>query len=331
MTLAGNSIVVDWRTGAISNASSVERVGLTAMSIAARALAPLNSRGISYVAKLVSKALPSQKDICLVLDEDLEFAFPYGDAYWSRLLKPLSLYEEEIEALLLTFSDLDYAFIDCGANYGYWSAKVTSRRFGNRQTAAVELDPVNFERLCENAVLNDNRFICINRAVFDKDGEVLNFFGRKHEARSLVDQQVSGHVLGDVETITLDKILEEAGLEDHSTIVLKLDVEGSEIEALKGASNLLQKDVLIIYEDHGADRSHSVSKYLSEECGMRLFGYNADRFFELGAVLELDGLKRDRRKGYDFFATQSRFWMDRLAGLVAGQAQTGDGSVAIAQ
>ncbi|MEP3046387.1 MAG: FkbM family methyltransferase [Hyphomicrobiales bacterium] len=322
MTQTSTHISVDWLSGTQQNATVVERLGLLAMSTAARVLARYDGLGMSYVAQLFSILFPSDRTVCLEIDEDLIFCFPYGDKYWSMLLKPGHIYEEEVEDFLLAMRDVDYVFIDCGANFGYWSAKVSSERFGSRPTIAVELDPSNFKRLLANSALNGDRYRCMNLAVFDKDGETLHFYGKKHEARTVERNIGATESLGEVSSATLDHIVATTEAKAHNTIVLKLDIEGVEIKALKGAQSLLEKDVLVIYEDHGNDPNHAVSRYLSEDCGMRLFAQNDNQFFELGNVGELNRLKTNRRKGYDFFATQSHFWLDRIAGLVDDRQST---------
>ncbi|MEP1930728.1 MAG: FkbM family methyltransferase [Roseibium sp.] len=331
MTQTSPHISVNWLNGAQQNATAVERVGLLAMSTAARVLARFDGLGMSYVAQLFSALFPSNRTVCLEIDEDLTFCFPYGDQYWSILLKPGHVYEEEVEDFLLAMRDVDYIFFDCGANFGYWSGKVSSKRFGNRPAIAVELDPDNFSQLVTNSSQNGDRYKCLNLAVFDKDGETLHFYGKKHEARTVEQAIGATESLGEVASVTLDRIVETTGADKHNTIVLKLDIEGVEINALKGAQTLLEKDVLVIYEDHGNDPSHAVSRYLSENCGMRLFAHNDNQFFELDDVADLNRLKTNRRKGYDFFATQSHFWLDRIAGLVDDQQSTETPGRSVAQ
>src|SRR5213075_2031803 len=45
--------------------------------------------------------------------------------------------------------------------------------------------------------------------------------------------------------------LDDLGL--RGMIVIKLDVEGAEVDALRGAAALLEGDTLVSYEDHAAD------------------------------------------------------------------------------
>lgn len=323
MTVAANPISVDWHTGAATHAGPLEAVGLRIMRLAAGLLAPLDSFGFSYVASLVGKIFPSSRSVRLELDPDSSFTFPYGDRYWSRMLQPGSRYEEEIEDLLVALKSVDFAFVDCGANYGFWSVKVTSERFGQHPAVAIELDPGTFAGLQVNALENGGRFECMNRAVFDKDGEHLKVFGDKHEARTVAGTDAGAARGSSVLSSTLDRIVADAGFQNHSKIVLKLDVEGVEIKALQGAAELLEKDVLLIYEDHGSDPDHEISRFLSGNEAMHIFGYLKGRFFEIKDLADLNSLKTNRRKGYDFFATRSQFWLDQLAGLIAGQHGAG--------
>ncbi|WP_420414891.1 FkbM family methyltransferase [Roseibium sp.] len=326
MTVAANPISVDWHTGTATHAGPLEAAGLRIMRLAASLLAPLDSFGFSYVASLVGKIFPSDRSVRLQIDTDSSFTFPYGDRYWSRMLQPGSRYEEEIEDLLIALKSVDYAFVDCGANYGFWSVKVTSERFGQHPAVAIELDPDTFAGLQVNAGENGNRFDCLNRAVFDKDGEHLDIFGDKHEARTVAASDAGTARHGSVLSSTLDRIVADAGFQTHGKVVLKLDVEGVEIKALQGAAQLLEKDVLLIYEDHGSDRDHEISRYLTANEAMRVFGYLKGSFFEIEDLADLTSLKTNRRKGYDFFATRSQFWLDQLAGLIAGQSVSGPNS-----
>ena len=58
---------------------------------------------------------------------------------------------------------------------------------------------------------------------------------------------------------------------------------------------------------------------------MRLYYVENGRARELGDIRQLDSLKVSRRFGYDFFATRSPFWIERMDRLVAPPAATADG------
>ncbi len=204
------------------------------------------------------------------------------------------------------------AFVDCGANYGYWSALLSGERFGRRPTIAIEAAPDTYSWLARNAALNGGRFATLNRAVSSRSGETVRLYGAKHEARSISG---GGEPVAEMETIALDDLLDRPELAASESIVLKLDVEGAEKAALEGARRMLEREALLIYEEHGTDRSHALSAHLRDDLGMRLFAAEASRVRELGGLAELDSIKRSRRWGYDFFATRSHYWIARLQGL----------------
>ena len=74
--------------------------------------------------------LIDQREIVVTLGDDARFAFPFGDGYWSLLLDRSFVYEREIKRFLRSVADVDYGFIDGGANFGFWSVLASSWPFG---------------------------------------------------------------------------------------------------------------------------------------------------------------------------------------------------------
>ena len=104
------------------------------------------------------------------LNDDAQFAFPYGDGYWTLLLDRNYRYEADIELFFQGIADADYTLIDGGANYGYWSVLTTSKPFGAHRAIAIEPSSRNFARLTHNAKINGNRFKPMHRAIGEKAG-----------------------------------------------------------------------------------------------------------------------------------------------------------------
>ena len=251
--------------------------------------------------------------------DDEVFDFPYGDRYWSSILLRRRNYEKEIATVLSAFAEEPFVFIDCGANYGYWSVRVSGQSFGHHRVIAIEAAPDTCQWLQRNARSNGNRFVALNRAISAASGEMVTLYGDKHEARSIVEGE-GGPPIGTVETISLDKLLEREELATADRIILKLDVEGAEIAAMDGGKQMLDRDLLIAYEDHGGDRTHRVSAHFKDQLGMRLYYVENGRAHQLGDIRQLDSLKVSRRFAYDFFATRSPFWIERMDRLVARPA-----------
>ena len=314
MTPWAAPIEIDRRTGRVSGAGPVERCGLAIMTAAAAGLSRFDDLGFSHVARLVRGILPSRRSLRIAFAVDAAFEMPYGDGYWGVLLPRAAVYEADTEPLLRAIAGVEYAFVDCGANYGYWSVLVSSSAFGSHPAVAVEAAPDTYAWLVRNAEINGGRFAALNRAVAGRSGERLALYGGKHESRSLAGGD-GAEVLATVETLALDDLLAREELKGASAIVLKLDVEGVEVAALEGGQRMLERDLLIAYEDHGSDREHIVSRHLAEKLGMRLFAVAGGAVRPLGGAGELSAIKRNPRYGYNFFATRSPFWIAEMERL----------------
>ena len=304
-------IQYDFRSGAFAGTKLVDRTGLELMRLAASLTNPIEFVGFSIFAKLARSVFPSTRSIQAKLSDDTLFEFPYGDAYWGRLLDNSQTYTPNITGFLKSINSIDYAFIDCGANFGYMSALVSGRDYGSKPAIAIEADSNSFLLLKRNQQLNDLRFDILHNAVFSKSGEVVNMHGAKHEARSILPD--NGDISGTpVITLKLDELQSWYKNTNQPKLLLKLDVEGVEIEAIKGAVELIRNDTLIMFECHGNDPSHEVTRHFMEKLKMPTFFPNNAGCKRLERVEELNAIKRHRRIGYDLLATNAPFWLEKL-------------------
>jgi len=305
-------ILLDMATRSVSGATLRERMGIGAMRLAVRLFLKRGIRGVGYVLRGIATVLPSDRWVVAVFADDERFMFPYGDRYWCTLFDEDHVYSVTIEAFVAAARELDYVFIDCGANYGYWSVRTTCARAGRQVAVAIEASGETVRILKRNAALNGDRFAVHHRAIAETSGQKLPLYGSsKHEQRSLDQGESGGGVLEIVETLAIDDLgLAERG----KPLVLKLDVEGFEPQAMAGAARSLAGDALVIYEDHGRDRSHATSRFMQDQ-GLRLFQLvDGSAFAEIRSLAELDKVKVHATEGYDFLATRSPFWIDFLKG-----------------
>ncbi|MEP3277936.1 MAG: FkbM family methyltransferase [Stappiaceae bacterium] len=307
-------IQYEFHNGRISGAGVAERIGIGLMRSGAHVLAPFEFLGFSWISRIVRSVVRSNEKIQVRLFEDSVFEYPYGDGYWGVLLYNKQPYAPDVEPYLKSFADIDYAFIDCGANFGYMSVVVSSAEYGSKPAIAIEADPQNYEKTVRNSELNGSRYDCRHNAVFSESGKVVKLFGAKHEARTIVEE-AGGQGQFEVETLALNGLSGWLHQQGSPAVILKLDVEGVEIDALAGADEILAHDCLISYEEHGSDPSHEVSRHLKEKLGMRLFlgAENTLHIREIIDFADLDSIKSNARRGYDLFATNSAFWIDRLS------------------
>lgn len=266
-------------------------------------------RGMGIIHRLLSRVIPiSAMTIGVRLEEDSIFLMPASDSYWGSYLLEGKTYEPEVNHVLNGIANIDFTFLDAGANYGFWSVLISSRRFGNRPCLAIEASPVTFAFLETNRQANGCRFICINRAVFEISNEKMWLQeGYSHEDASAVRIRTRSSQISTVLSTTLDyAILYHFG---HlpERLVIKLDVEGAEQAAIKGAKQILSScDVLVIFECLGNDSECHNIKFMLE-AGFQLI-FVADDGTVSPVRTTRDGLevKTDAERGYNFLAVQPK-------------------------
>lgn len=287
---------------------------------------PARFKGLYRAAKHLGRMVPPGQRCWVEPEAGSRFCFDLSDPYWSRLLADGYVYEPEIEHMFRLFRDRGFLFLDCGANYGYWSVYATGRTVsgpearakggGCRAAVAVEAWGPNYARLEETAAANGCRFATLHRAVLDADGRSVEVGSDAphHASRSLALSAEAGEPEqgSRVDSIGLDSLLAiaernagPAAGADEPLVVVKLDVEGVEEQALRGAEAIWKRELLIIYEDHFKDGDHTSTRVLLESLGMSVFHVGDSG--EVSEVLEpraLDAIKTQRGRGYNFAAVR---------------------------
>jgi FkbM family methyltransferase len=312
--IAPPPIQFDRASGALEGANLWERTAALALVTGSKISSHFSHRGYNGCANLLRKTLP-ERNIAIKLNEDATFEFPYGDGYWSKLLNRSYSYEDELELLFRHSSDVDYTLLDCGANYGYWSVLVSSKPFGSHRAIAIEPSSQNFPKLANNAGINGNRFEVMKCAIGAARG-TARLSGTKHEAFSIAGDQSAGE---EVSVIALDNLLDDGKIAAGGKYLVKLDVEGAEIEAMKGGARLMQGDSVLLCEEHGNDAHHTVSRYILEQTPLKLIVYDprSNRLETVTELSILDRIKVSSHVGYNVFGTASAFWLDRINALNA--------------
>jgi FkbM family methyltransferase len=322
MQASAGDITIDCRTGAIAGATALEWLALKFIGLSARILEPVHRFGLSRIVRAVGYLVGSSKGMVFQLAEDSRMRTPFCDPYWTPLVVPNMLYRLNLTKIVEGFRDIDFGFIDGGANYGCWSILVSGWKGNAKPALAVEAASDTFGRLAENCSLNGNRFRILNRAISDRSGDTVLIYGDRHEARSILPDDASSAPVSECLTISLDDLLQDTALAGVSRFVVKLDIEGMETQAMQAASALLRKDAVFIYEDHGSDRTHHTTATVLEKIGLRVFWLGDGNAREISDPAGLDAIKASRRYGYDLAATRSPFWIEKLEAMVS-QRSTG--------
>jgi FkbM family methyltransferase len=263
------------------------------MQLSHLALAPVGYLGISRVHAAINQAMRPASDT-MILDHGARFSFPSGDYYWNRLLDASWHYEPEIDAFLRAASAVPFVFLDLGANFGYWSARVGSGLYGPHRSVAVEASAASFAVLERNTHALPQPVAVYHRAIDAVSGNKVVLYGDRHAGFS-IDQTwfgASDHQVNQVETISIDDLLAAESIDASLTpLLIKLDVEGVEERALAGAAQAIAGQVAFLIEDAEKNAVSQAVRHLCHDLGMSLFRYDRGSFHEIGSLEEVKVLK----------------------------------------
>lgn len=142
------------------------------------------------------------------------------------------------EVLLDVLKD-GMTIIELGANIGYFTMQ-EARQVKLKRIVAIEPNPVNFELLNQNVALNNcDNVDTFNIGISDID-DSLPFYITKHSnICSFVARDDYDRVI-DVPVMRLDTFIKREKIKDVSLI--RMDIEGYEINALRGMQDVLKRD-----------------------------------------------------------------------------------------
>jgi FkbM family methyltransferase len=165
---------------------------------------------------------------------------------------PENYYLHEFVPFAEQINALDGAvdFFDLGADIGAVSLLVASRCQNVRQIIAVEPNPNSYDILQKN--LQD---MAITTHAFPV--AVSSFVGRAQlVCEDSLGSDHEGHLVpgqdGSTEVQTLDNLVNSSGIELSGNLVIKVDVEGQEVNALQGAQQTIASadNVVLLLEIH---------------------------------------------------------------------------------
>jgi len=182
--------------------------------------------------------------------------------YW------LGTYEMNLQLAIRDWAQPGMVAYDVGANVGYVSLLLAKRVGESGQVFSFEPLPANQERLQKNVALNPNANVTlIPKAVADKAGEtdfLVHVSGGMGRLQGSVGKKAKYKNKIKVETISLDNFVYKE--KNAPPNLIKIDVEGGEVLALKGMQRLLKeaKPILLI-ELHGHEAANAAWNILRED------------------------------------------------------------------
>lgn len=162
--------------------------------------------------------------------------------------------------------------IDCGAFIGEFTLYAAAAAGPSGRVIAFEPDPAIYKRLLKNIELNGFKNVTVvNKGLWSADG-AMKFVGNDVDGYSFIAATDNPAAI-EVPVVSLDGELERLGVKKVDFI--KMDVEGAEIEALKGAARTLKGNnagiaIASYHPVNGAKSCFALEKMLPE------FSYRAE-------------------------------------------------------
>tara|TARA_A100001037_G_C15096331_1_gene611649 strand:+ start:757 stop:1641 length:885 start_codon:yes stop_codon:yes gene_type:complete len=207
----------------------------------------------------------------------------YLDSNDSMGLSIRGVYGPASTRVVLENVKIGNAVVDLGANIGYYSLILAKLVGKEGKVFSFEPVPKNFSKLEKNIKLNNySNVIAENMAISNFNGKTELFVSQKTIGGSTLyePKQIKSHqnfLPISVSTMTLDNYL-KSKTHIENIDFLKIDIEGSEVNALKGATNILKNPNLKILIEisplHLEDANSSSHELLN-----LLLSYNFEFYF----------------------------------------------------
>ncbi len=236
---------------------------------------------LKFIKGVNTKIIGKIKSNYFIIFNDIKFI-----ARDPRIYYNLIRYGEYEPASSYIFNSLikkDMIVLDIGGNIGYFSLLASKLVGKHGKVYVFEPDPTNIIFLKKNIELNKiKNIILVNKCVSNKEGVLTLYLHPKfHSCHSIFKSTSNSINHIDVESITLDDMFSN---ENFKIPFIKMDIEGGEIEALKGMGKILEKNKVL---------------YLLTECNLRILksrGKGADHLIlELGKYFKKFYVIKDDR------------------------------------
>ena len=147
----------------------------------------------------------------------------------------------EINTIKKLNSYYELLLVDCGCNFGFYSFYTASLSKKN-EIISIEASKSTLEEFNNNLKINNfNNIKVINKAVSNQNNKKMEFHeSEKDWESSLLNSKFTIKQKNIVDSVTIDSVLENKNM-DSRLLILKIDVEGADLNVLDGAKNTIEK------------------------------------------------------------------------------------------
>ena len=175
-------------------------------------------------------------------------------------------------------------FIDIGANSGLFTIYAAKAVGDKGQVFAFEPTDTTYKKLCENIELNKFSNIVTYKLAISSKNEDLDFYSLSEGfdawnslAKPIIKKK---YTVVNVKTVQIDKF-DEIGIDFNNSVLVKIDIEGWELKAIKGGVNCLKNEnspaLMIEFADEHARNTGGSCRELYaflESLDYKLFKYD---------------------------------------------------------
>lgn len=209
---------------------------------------------------------------------NLDDSFPID-----RFIKETGAWELHVTQLINRFTVQGHTCIDVGANAGYHTLAMAGAVGASGHVFAFEPNYVTYPKLLENLSLNPqiaSRVTCIQAGLSDKVGELRVYQSGEEPGNAYVSDKYDESLwnMGTPDDYTvckvhrLDSYIQPLLPPGALVGVIKIDVEGMELEVLRGAHGILTTHLpTVLFETSLVHFSHD--KIKESEVYLRSLGY----------------------------------------------------------
>lgn len=189
-------------------------------------------------------------------------------AFIENKLIESGIHSKNILDIIDTYITNDSIFIDIGANIGTISlpiAKLYNSK--NVEVHAFEASSIIYDTLNTNIKLNNLKNIFShNYAVADFNGTIDFYEVDEHSdnnglSSTKKNKDIVNPVKKEVSATKIDSLIEEF---DSRVSIIKIDIQGAELDAIKGSISLIKRDRPVIIFEH-EDRYHEDPNTIKNE------------------------------------------------------------------
>ncbi len=201
-----------------------------------------NFLGSDKIYRAVKRAvkLPSVSEKCIIKSRHGYSIVVDPSEHIGGIIFRRGSYEEGLLQILWRLISYGDTVVDVGANTGQISLHAAYKLDGSGKVISFEPEEKNYNMLCKAVDINDFRNInTVKEALGSEEGEMELYMEEEENRGSYALRNISSGSSSKVKVGTLNNYVRENNIE--SVDLIKIDVEGFEMEVLKGADKVITR------------------------------------------------------------------------------------------